>query len=59
MQEEPVEEEWQDPMKGTRVEVDILIRPGDKLGLRLRDMQGGGSLVIGFATQGCMAQVEL
>jgi hypothetical protein len=44
---------------GDKHEIDILLKPGaDRLGIRLRDMQGGGALVIGFSTQDSVAEVS-
>jgi hypothetical protein len=45
---------------GDKFEFEILLKPGaDRLGIRLRDMQGGGALVIGFSTQDSAAEVSL
>jgi hypothetical protein len=45
---------------GDNFEFEILLKPGaDRLGIRLRDMQGGGALVIGFSTQDSAAEVRL
>ncbi|KAG5186827.1 hypothetical protein JKP88DRAFT_147988, partial [Tribonema minus] len=54
---DPFDDDYDDPLGGSRLQVEVSLQPGDRLGLRLRDIQGGGVLVMGFITRGCAAQV--